>query len=153
MTDVPWEDIFKLFLLLLVSSVTEFRLELMYYIPHRIHQVKLHSSPWFSAAWAAAIVYRNHFFCLCQKNKSSESKVKFRQAIEQKSLSLLRNLALGTFGKLLIVFSTKVNVLYFLFSMAQVCCLLHLINRNCLVKTFLRTLILMIQVALYLFCF
>ena len=26
------------------------------------------------------IVHRNHFFCLYQKNKSSESKVKFRQA-------------------------------------------------------------------------
>ena len=34
----------------------------------------------FSAACAAAIVHRNHFFCLYQKDKSSESKVKFRQA-------------------------------------------------------------------------
>ena len=33
----------------------------------------------FSAASAAAIVHRNHFFCLYQKDKSSESKVKFRQ--------------------------------------------------------------------------
>ena len=33
----------------------------------------------FSAACAAAIVHRNHFFCLYQKDKSSESKVKFRQ--------------------------------------------------------------------------
>ena len=33
-----------------------------------------------SAACAAAIVHRNHFFCLHQKDKSSESKVKFRQA-------------------------------------------------------------------------
>ena len=32
------------------------------------------------AACAAAIVHRNHFFCLYQKDKSSESKVKFRQA-------------------------------------------------------------------------
>ena len=39
-----------------------------------------HSSPWFSAARAAAIVHRNHFFHLYQKYKSSESKVKFRQA-------------------------------------------------------------------------
>ena len=41
--------------------------------------MKPHSSPWFSAACAAAIVYRNHFFCLYQQNKS-ECKVKFRQA-------------------------------------------------------------------------
>ena len=34
----------------------------------------------FSAACAAAIVHRNHFFCLYQKDKSSESRVKFRQA-------------------------------------------------------------------------
>ena len=32
----------------------------------------------FSAACAAAIVRRNHFFCVYQQNKSSESKVKFR---------------------------------------------------------------------------
>ena len=39
-----------------------------------------HSSPWFSAARAAAIVHRNHFFHLYQKEKFSDSKVKFRQA-------------------------------------------------------------------------
>ena len=50
------------------------------YIPDRIYQVKPHSSLWFSAAFAAAIVHRNHFFHLYQKDKSSESKVKFRQA-------------------------------------------------------------------------
>ena len=35
---------------------------------------------------------------------------------KQKSLSLPRNLALGTFGKLLIVFSTRINLLYLLYS-------------------------------------
>ena len=50
------------------------------YIPHRKYQVKPHSSPWFSATCTAAIVHRNHFFRLYQQNKSSESKVKFRQA-------------------------------------------------------------------------
>ena len=39
-----------------------------------------HASPWFSAACAAVIVHRKHFFRLYQQNKSSESKVKFRQA-------------------------------------------------------------------------
>ena len=37
-------------------------------------------NPWFSAAGAAAIFHRNHFFRLYQKDKSFESKVKFRQA-------------------------------------------------------------------------
>ena len=69
----------SVFLLLLVSFVMEFRLELMCYIPHRFYQVKLHSSAWFSAAWAAPIIYRKQFFRLYQQNKS-ESKVKFRQA-------------------------------------------------------------------------
>ena len=50
------------------------------YIPHRKYQVKPHVSPWFSAAYAAVIVHRNDFFCLYQKDKSSDSKVKFRQA-------------------------------------------------------------------------
>ena len=38
------------------------------YIPHRKYQAKPHSSSWFSAASAAAIVYRNHFFRLYQHN-------------------------------------------------------------------------------------
>ena len=50
------------------------------YIPHQKYQVKPHLSPWFSAACAAAIVHRNHFFRLYQREKSSDSKVKFRQA-------------------------------------------------------------------------
>ena len=32
------------------------------YIPHRQYQIKPYLSPWFSAACAAAIVHRNHFF-------------------------------------------------------------------------------------------
>ena len=78
---VPWEDIFKLGA---SAAATEFcewvQVGIDVYIPHRKYQVKPHSSPWFSAACAAAIVHRNHFFCLYQQNKSSESKVKFRQA-------------------------------------------------------------------------
>ena len=56
------------------------QVEIDVYIPHRKYQVKPHSSPCFSAACAAAIVHRNHFFRFYQQNKSSESKVKFRQA-------------------------------------------------------------------------
>ena len=50
------------------------------YIPHWKYQAKPHSSPWFSAACAAAILHRNQFFRLYQKDKSSKSKRKFRQA-------------------------------------------------------------------------
>ena len=80
--DVPWEDIFKLSAA--SAAASEFcewvQVGIDVYIHHRKHQVKVHSSPWFSAACAAAIVHRNHFFRLCQQNKSSESKVEFRQA-------------------------------------------------------------------------
>ena len=80
MRDVPWEDIFKLG----ASAASEFcewvQVGIDVYIPHRKYQVKPHSSPWFSAACAAAIVHRNRFFCLYQKDKSSDSKVKFRQS-------------------------------------------------------------------------
>ena len=50
-----------------------------------------------------------------------------------------------------IVFSAKVNLLYLLYSTAQKCCLLHLIKENCLLKTFLKTLILMTCISYYLF--
>ena len=50
------------------------------YIPYRKYQVRPHSSARFSAACTAAIVYRNRSFHLYQQNKSSKSKVKFRQA-------------------------------------------------------------------------
>ena len=79
--DVPWEDIFKLGASAAASEFSEWiQVGINVYNPHRKYEVKPHSSPWFSAACAAAIVYRNHFFHLYQKDKSSESKVKFRQA-------------------------------------------------------------------------
>ena len=80
--DVLWEDIFKLSASAAASEFCDWvQVGIDVYIPHRKYQVKPHSSPWFSAACAAAIVHRNHFFRLYQKDKSSESKVKFRQAI------------------------------------------------------------------------
>ena len=79
--DVPWEDIFKLGASAAASEFCEWvQIGIDVYIPHRKYQFKPHSSPWFAAACAVAIVHRNHFFCLCQKDKSSESNVKFRQA-------------------------------------------------------------------------
>ena len=73
------EDIFKL-----RASTSEFcewiQVGIEVYIFHRKYQVKPDSSPWFSAVCAAAIVHRNHFFRLYQKDKSSDSKVNFRKA-------------------------------------------------------------------------
>ena len=143
-------------LLLLVNFVSGFRL--MYIsiiVSMRSSLTHLH----FSAAGAAAIDHRNHFFCCYQQNKSSQSKAKFRQASNRckrvfeavKLPSLPRVLALGTSGKLLILFSTKVNLLYLLYSTALKYCLLHLIKQICLLKAFLKTLILMTQVSLDLF--
>ena len=79
--DVPWEDIFKLGASAAACEFCEWvQVGIDVYILHRKYQVKSHSSPWFSAACAAAIVHRNHFFHLYQRGKSSDSKVKFRQA-------------------------------------------------------------------------
>ena len=77
--DVPWEDIFKLSASAAASEFCEWaQVGIDVYIPHRKYQAKLHSSPWFSVAFAAAaIVQINHFFCLYQQYKSSESKAKF----------------------------------------------------------------------------
>ena len=63
-------------LLLPVNFVSGLRLELMYIsliLRIRSNLTHLHGS-------SAAIFHRNHFFHLYQQNKSSESKVKFRQA-------------------------------------------------------------------------
>ena len=67
-------------LLLLVNFFEWVQVGIDEYIPYCNYEVKPDSSPWFSAAFAAAIVHRNHFFNLYQQNKSSESKVKFREA-------------------------------------------------------------------------
>ena len=79
--DVPWKDIPKPSASAVVSEFGVWvQVGIDVYIPHHKYQVKPHSSPWFSAACAAAIVRRNHFFRLYQQNKSSESKVKLRPA-------------------------------------------------------------------------
>ena len=79
--DVPWENIFKLEASTAASEFCEWvQVGIDVYISHRKYHVKLNSSPWFSAACAAAIVHTKHFFRFFQQNKSSESKVKFRQA-------------------------------------------------------------------------
>ena len=76
---VPWEDIFKLSASVAVKLCQWLHIVIDVYIPHHKYQVKPRSSPRFSAVCGAAIVHWSHFFCLYQQNKSSESKVNFRQ--------------------------------------------------------------------------
>ena len=155
------------FLLLLANFFGWVQVEINVYIPQCKYHIKSYSSIWFSAACAAATVHRNYFFCLYQQNKSYESKWKFRQAnscckrvlqlpnlhmlLKQLSLSLPRNVTLGIFFKLPIMFSPKVNLQYLLYSAARRCYPLHLRKQSCLLKTFLGTLILMTWLSLYLF--
>ena len=62
-----WEDLFKLSASAAASEFCEWiQVGVNVYIPHLKYQVKCHSFPWFSAACAAPIGHRNHFFCLCQ---------------------------------------------------------------------------------------
>ena len=56
--------------------------------------------------------------------------------LKQKSSSLSKNMALRTFGEFVVMFSTKVNLLCFLYSMNQMRYLLHLIKQKYLLKTF-----------------
>ena len=79
--DVPWEDIFKVGASATASKFCEWvHVGNDVYISHRKYQLKPHSSPWFSAACATAIVHRNHFLRMYQREKSSDFMVKFRQA-------------------------------------------------------------------------
>ena len=165
--DIPWEDIFKLSTSAAASEFCDWVLVgIDVYIPHRKYQVKPHSSPWFSAACAAAIVHRNHFFRLFQQNKSSESKVKFRQASNHckrvleaaklayatKTKESITSQKLGSwdFWRIANSVLNKGKSAIILYSTGQRCCLLHLIKQNYLLKTFPRTQILMTLVSLYL---
>ena len=63
--DVSWEDILKLSVSIAAREFCEWvQVGVDVYISHRKYQIKLHSFPWFSAACAAAVVHRNHFFYL-----------------------------------------------------------------------------------------
>ena len=98
MRDVPWEDIFNFSASAAASEFCEWvQVGFDVHIPHLKYQVKPHSSLLFSAASAAAIVHKNHFFYLCQQNKLSESKLKFRQASNRcKRVLEAANLAYAT---------------------------------------------------------
>ena len=64
MRAVPWEDIFKFSASAATSEFFEWvPIGIDVCISHCKYQLKNHSSPWFSAASAAAIVKKNHFVC------------------------------------------------------------------------------------------
>ena len=66
-----WEDIFNLCASAAVSEFCEWvQVGIDVYIPHRKYQAKPHSSPSFSAACAAAIVHKNHFFSFVPTEKN-----------------------------------------------------------------------------------
>ena len=126
--DVPWENIFKLGASATTSEFCEcVQVGIDVFIPHRKYQFKFHLSTWVSAACAATIAHKNHFFRLYRKDKSSDSKVKFRRDSNcSKSVLEAAKLAYAnktkasltsheTFGKLHIEFSTKVNLAYLLY--------------------------------------
>ena len=115
----------------------------------------------------AAIVHRNHFFHLYQKNKSYDSKVKFRQAINRckkvlesakltyasKTKESITSQKLGSRDFWQIannVLNKGKSAIPPLFNSPEVLSS-DLIKENCLLKTFLRTLIFMTQLSLYLF--
>ena len=150
---IPLKNILKLSASAAASELCELvEVALDVYIPHHQYQVKPHSCLWFSAAFAAAIVQRNHFSRFPSLQKGFLKLPNLHMLIKQNSPSLSRNLTLETFGKLPMIDKGKsASTQYILYLTAQKCCLLHMIKQNCLLKTFLKTLILMTQVSLYLF--
>ena len=92
--DVPWEDIFKLSASAAASEFCEWaQVGIDVYVPYRKYQVKPHSSPWFSAACAAAIVHSNHFFVCTKKiNLLILKKSSYRLVIVAKWFLKLPNL-------------------------------------------------------------
>ena len=132
-------------LLLLVNFMSGFRLGLMYI--SLIENIRSSFTHLHGFLLLPQLIEITFFVCIKRINllilkESSDSLViiateflklpNLHMLIKQKSPLLPRNLALVTFRKLLIVFSTKVNLLYLLCSTAGRSCLLHLIKQNCL---------------------
>ena len=151
-------------LLLLVNFVSGFRLELYISLIESIRSNLTHLHVFQQLRLLPQFIEITFF--VCTNNKSSQSKVKFRQAstrckrvLEATKLAYAtktkepitsQKLGSGNFWRIAYSVLNRVNLLH-LYSMDRRCCLLHLIKRNYLLKTFLRTLILMTLVSLYLF--
>ena len=136
------------------------RIYLNLVLPHSVSRLRLKLKLSGQATFISTILS-----CLCSCHNSyklllsfapgefSVSKVKFRQA----STCCKKVFEVAKLTKESIIFwklgSTMVNLLYLFYFRTLRCCLLHLIKENCLLKYFLRTLILTSQVFLYLFSF
>ena len=155
-------------LLLLMNFVSGFRLKLMYASPiQNITSSLTHIHLLTHAPCRAAIVHRNHFFCLYQKDKSSDFKVKFRQvsnhckrvleaaklAYADKTKESITFQKLGSRDFWQIANSVLNKSKYAIPPLINSPEVLSSAKQNCFLKTFLRTLILMTQVSLYLTCF
>ena len=110
-----------LLLVLPLNFVISSTLELMYLSSQISGQALLISMV--LTACGTATAHRNHFFSVNRENKIFASKVKFREASNKCKRALEPAIAMvikqKSFGKLLIVFSTKVNLLYLLYLMDQ----------------------------------
>ena len=154
--DVSWEDIFKFSASAATSEFCEWvQVGVDVYIHDLKYQVKRYLSPWFSAACPTTIAPRNRLY---QQNKSSESKVKLRQAnsrckrlLEAAKITYViktiesitsQKLNFPDFWQIASSVLSKGKSLYILYSTARRCCLLLLIKQNCLRKSFLRALFL-----------
>ena len=166
--DIPGEDIFELGASIAGAEFCEWvQVGIDVYIPHRKYQFKPYSSPCFSAACAAAIDHKSHFFRFYQQNKFLASKMKFRLVIVAKGflklpslLMLIKQVSINSqklgsldFWQLANSVLNKGKAAIPLQSMDLRCCLLLLIKQNCLQKIFLRALILMTQISFYLLFF
>ena len=163
--DVPCQDNFKL-LLLLLAYVTGSRLELMFLsliINIRGNIIQLQPTQQCSAAIAhkkiISFVGTDRINLLLLKWSPGRLAFVAKGFLKLPNLSLLlkqkesitfQKVAPLTIGKLIKIFSIKLNLLYLIYLMALKYRLLQVIRQNCLLITFLRTLILMIQVPLYL---
>ena len=147
-----WISLNSVLRLMLVNFVSGFRVESMYMsciksirsnLTHLYGFQQLVLLPWIIEI--AFFICSNRINLLNPKEGSDRLVIiekgflkllKSHMLLKQKSLSLPKNLALGTFGELLILFSKMVNLLYLLYLIAHRCCLLHLIKQNCSLKLF-----------------
>ena len=95
------------------------------------------------------IISAYHIFSMYQQNRSTNSWDGFQWKRLIKATKIVySNKGVSLFAEFLIVFPTKVELLFFFYLMTLMCVLLYLVRQSGLPKSFLRTLILMTQVSL-----
>ena len=145
-------------LLLLVNFVSGFKLELIYIVIVRSSLTQLLGFwllvllPWFIEITFIICINRINLLNLkvkfrqasnCCKRVLEAAKLVYATKTKESITSLsghhFPDLAVWTFGELSIVFSTKVILLYLLYSTTWSCCLLLLEKQNYVLKAFLKT--------------